>query len=251
MKSVGVDVVPFINDSVFEYTRKKAASKDSYSKLESMSKVGLTAGAFKYVEVLKTFSLATSDVDYYPTPSDDAAYAVQYLLPEAECTARLCIASDLRRFVSEGLHKQRLGSNMVSSLSDPFALSSAQLLYMVSACYASVQLYTPMLATNAECMVYVVATNLTTTLNFEHVGSPPYDFGLPQFFLTKLSEIITMIGQKNFDNFRTSASTCDYECFIWTSKFLRRVRNGVNHDPNGRADHVEQAAKTSDRQTVD
>jgi hypothetical protein len=248
-----------INQSLLEYIEQlKHIKVENYNKLNTVCGLEETLSFYKYVEVFNNFpwqreklnvcsiqenddakkalTLVRGGVDNYDALVENADLVV------ADTTTHI---SDMYTSVKNVLSKQKLDGNLVLHVGDLFGECTVQLLYLISACYTSMYIYTPMLHTGQT--KFVVATKLCH--HVELALPPPYTFHPTQYFLTKLIEINTIIGQKRLEQTRFN-TTSDYECVIWKSKFLSTFHN-VNVDADRRGYQVYERPKTPHSNTVD
>ena len=250
-----VEIDPYINESLVEYLKQLHLNPtEGYTKLNHVCGRNEPTDFYKSVEVFQTFPFEMKPLNVaYSTPNEFATKALTFVRGEKDVHASVAPnqadlmvgtnEADIYDFVRTALRSQKIGGNMVFQMSELFSLSTVHLLYLLSCCYTTVNVYAPMLYSGQT--KFVVALSLHQNLA---LAAPPDDFLLPQLFLTKLIEINTMIGQKRLEQLRFNTN-CEYECVIWKSKFLARPHND-DLNAYGRANQIQKSAKTPYRYAV-
>ena len=249
-----------INESLLEYIDQlKCMKNETYCKLSSVCGIHEPIPFFKYLEVFQTFPFHRSPIRTHffgeaNGPSQKAFQRVRGAVKDVSepdvAEADLVVAETLDHgtlfdYVRTVLHKQKKDSTLILHVPDLFGIGMVQILYIIAACYKTVSIYTPMVHTGQT--KFIVAANLQRNLDLKE--PPPYSFELTQFFLVKLIEINTMIGQKRLEQTRFN-SNCDYECVIWKSKYLSGFHD-VHFDAHGRSNKVQERTKTAHCNAVD
>jgi len=231
---------------------------ESYSKLSTVCNINESLLYFKYVEVFQSFPLQRNPIEISYTGNKEKMKDIEKAIKlvrggsDVHNTAEdtldnidnadmvVCEASNtlLYENVRKVLASQKKDGYLILHLSELFDISTVQLLYLVTSCYTSVCIYTPMLHTGHT--KFVVATHLHSNIE---LPPPPYSFAPNQLFLTKLIEINTMIGQKSLEQIRFN-NTCEYECMIWKSKYLTGLHH-VHVNTNGGCNQGQQRLKTA------
>ena len=248
----------YINESLQEYIEQlKHMKNESYSKLGSVC--GLRHASilfFKYLEVFQSFPFKRTSIQvhYFGETNSDAQKALKIVRGTTDDISTVEVADVIVgeavngtwfECVYNALRYQKKGGTLILHVGDVFNAGAVQLLYLITACYTSVCIYTPMVNTGQT--KFVVANHLHQ--NIELVAPPPYLFTPSQLFLTKLIEINTMIGQKRLEQTRFN-TTCEYECIIWKSKFLTGLHN-VDFDADGGGNQIQERSKAAHRDAVD
>jgi len=242
-----------INESLLLYIDQlKHLSTESYTRLSTICNLQESIQFFKYVELFQNvpFSRSALQVHCFDENKLDAVKALTLVRGKIDLHENVKI-KDADVVVGEGdgnsvfdcvrssLQHQKQGGSIVLHVADIFTLSMVQLLYLLAGCYTTVCIYTPMLHSGQT--KFIVCTNLKQNLSLPY--APPYTFTPTQLFMTKLSEINTIIGQKRLEQTRFN-TTCEYECIIWKSKYLNGILHNVNVDTNSRSYQVQERPKT-------
>jgi hypothetical protein len=250
-----------INESLLEYIHQLQHMKnDTYCKLSSVCGVNEPIHYFKYLEVFQTFPFHRSPLrthffgnancpslksfqrvrgalkDVYDADVGDADLVVCETVDHTPTLLFSCVQAVLRN--------QKKDGSLILHVRELFGVGIVQVMYILAACYKTVSIYTPMVHSGQT--KFIVASHLYQ--NIDLPGPPPYAFKPTQFFLVKLIEINTMIGQKRLEQTRFN-TTCDYECVIWKSKFFSGFHD-VHLDAHGRGNKVQERTKTPHGNTV-
>jgi hypothetical protein len=201
-----------INASLSDYLAQLPTHPSQYEKLADFCECKEKAAYFKLIELFSAlplpqepFKLLCLGTQRTPVgPFGEAAAtprSIDLLISDADFGETLAAACKV----------QAVGGTLVVDVGRLSSPAHVRLAYVMAALYKSVSVYSPTLYSGDE--KYLIGRD------FKGGEMPASDFALSLYFLTRLEEINSVIGQAQMDHIR-SESKYDQVCADWCTTYL-------------------------------
>ena len=179
-----------INDSLYDYLRRLPAQASQYETLAAKAE---TAAFYLWVEVLHQCALPETALNVAGTAGRAALARLRGRDAFVEADADLLLSGEEAALGAMG--GLRAGGTAVVLVQDLTCRAAVQLAYLMAALFGKVAVYTPSLYAGDQKFL----------IGADYKGgaeAAPREFAMSIYFLTRLEEINTVVGQAQMDFMR-------------------------------------------------
>ena len=183
--AIPLEIRPYINVSLQNYVRQSPPFD---------TKTDKSPAYFAFLEACQNLSLPVDGVKHLGSKTSAQVFPH---LAEVDVAPLILSDASLYESLSTALVSQQHGGSMIIVVDDIVSLSSVQILYLLCACYKTVQLHTVSGISHqlVQCAGYLGISRTIQSL-------PPYDMQMSSYFVTHLEEINSIYGQSRLEHTR-------------------------------------------------